>query len=71
MLQLDRTRNYFFWLSVAYGACELVLSVLALLYYPPKSSLLLWSQHEEGYLVRPLNPTRQAWRSAARTQPET
>ena len=54
VVQLERTHGYFFWLYVAYCSCEGVLAVLALLYFPPKAGLLLWSPHEEGYLVCPL-----------------
>ena len=53
VLQLDRTRAYFFWMYVGYCGCEALLATLALLWYPPKSQLLLWSPHDEGYLVRP------------------
>jgi hypothetical protein len=53
VLQLSRTRAYFFWLYVGYCGCEAVLATLALVWYPPKSQLLLWSPHDEGYLVRP------------------
>ena len=52
MLQLQRARGYFFWLYVAYCSCEGLLAAMALLYFPPKDRLLLWSPHEEGYLVR-------------------
>ena len=52
VLELDRTRAYFFWLYVGYCGCEALLAVLALVWYPPKSQLLLWSPHDEGYLVR-------------------
>ena len=52
VLELDRTRAYFFWLYVGYFCCEALLAVLALVWYPPKGQLLLWSPHEEGYLVR-------------------
>ncbi len=51
MVQLDRTRAYFFWLYIGYFCCESLLAVLALVWYPPKSQLLLWSPHDEGYLV--------------------
>ena len=52
VLQLDRTRAYFFWLYIGYFCCEAALAVLSLVWYPPKSQLLLWSPHDEGYLVR-------------------
>ncbi len=51
VVQLDRTRAYFFWLYIGYFCCEAALAVLALVWYPPKSQLLLWSPHDEGYLV--------------------
>ena len=58
-LQLDRTRAYFFWLYIGYFCCEALLAVLSLVWYPPKSQLLLWSPHDEGYLVGALHlPTR-------------
>ena len=59
VLQLDRTRAYFFWLYIGYFCCEALLAVLSLVWYPPKSQLLLWSPHDEGYLVGALHlPTR-------------
>lgn len=53
VVQLARQRGYFFWLYVAYCGCEGLLAAMALLYFPRKDRLLLWSPHEEGYLVRP------------------
>jgi len=31
---------------------EGLLALLALLYFPPRDSLLLWSERDDGYLVR-------------------
>lgn len=68
VLQLHRTRGYFWWLYVAYCCFEGLLALLALLYFPPRDSLLLWSERDDGYL--PLTAEAVEDTAESRSNPE-